>query len=464
MAAILLDLSQITDRSTFLTTTPYPYYEQLREAFELLYLTGARVQEVLEIDRWELNTGTTYYLYPQKGNNVRVVDLGSGFTAFKAAIAAQTAPFLGLTLSQLTGIFNKIRTWERFTSSGHKVCFYIFRYRYVKQLAADGLTPTQIASTMGYTSTSTINSYLSAEIYQHDYEPPPVGTFLHKSHIKKIVETSITQLSSAELVTLFEGLVSADSDNCVAYNSFIQVLDSGTQLKLFSQAFEFQDSYTGWVLFYNSIDEYGNLIPILNTGSDWYLQGYYFSQGVWNTGDPSISEHVAYYNAVETVTIGGQTWMLKNLDIDDGAGGIYAYDNDEANVPIYGRLYTAAAAARVAAAFSGFHLPSYDEFNTLVLYLNAGNLAGGRMKEIGFSHWNSPNTSASNSSGFTALGTGYAEASLRSRYLLVTSIFRTSSVSTAGSHYYFYLRYNLGSCSSSAIPDGYYCTVRLIAD
>jgi uncharacterized protein (TIGR02145 family) len=42
--------------------------------------------------------------------------------------------------------------------------------------------------------------------------------------------------------------------------------------------------------------------------------------------------------------------MAKNLDIDDGLGGIYAYNDDENNVPIYGRLYTWDAAMRVAAS------------------------------------------------------------------------------------------------------------------
>lgn len=109
----------------------------------------------------------------------------------------------------------------------------------------------------------------------------------------------------------------------------------------------------------------------------------------------------------DEVIIGTQTWKVKNLDIDDGLGGIYAYNNDEANVAIYGRLYTWDAAMRVAASIDGWHLPSDAEWTTLTTYLGGESVAGGKLKETGTTHWNSPNTGATNETGFTALPGGY---------------------------------------------------------
>jgi uncharacterized protein (TIGR02145 family) len=106
------------------------------------------------------------------------------------------------------------------------------------------------------------------------------------------------------------------------------------------------------------------------------------------------------------VTIGTQTWKVKNLDIDDGLGGIYAYNNDEGNVATYGRLYTWDAALRVANSVDGWHLPSDSEWTTLTDYLGGLSVAGGKLKETGTTHWNSPNEGATNETGFTALAGG----------------------------------------------------------
>lgn len=52
------------------------------------------------------------------------------------------------------------------------------------------------------------------------------------------------------------------------------------------------------------------------------------------------------------------------------------------------------------------HVPTTTEWDTLSTYLGGDSISGGKLKEIGLVHWDSPNTDAVNLVGFTALGNG----------------------------------------------------------
>jgi uncharacterized protein (TIGR02145 family) len=130
-------------------------------------------------------------------------------------------------------------------------------------------------------------------------------------------------------------------------------------------------------------------------------------------------------NWYTTVTIGTQLWMLQNLKVthyqngdaipnvtdntwDNYTTGIYCnYNNKDSLASIYGRLYNwyAAMDSRNICP-TGWHVPSINDFNTLKTYLGGTTVVAGKLKEAGTSHWASPNTDASNSSGFTALPGG----------------------------------------------------------
>ena len=135
-------------------------------------------------------------------------------------------------------------------------------------------------------------------------------------------------------------------------------------------------------------------------------------------------------NEYKTVKIGTQLWMAENLKSTKYSDGIpitgaYAYQDNEANVSNYGRLYTWSAAMGVNqdppttspnVCPSGWHLPSDNEWHTLVLFLDPNaqmvdtsfyesHIAGGKLKETGTLDWPEPNI-ANNRSGFSALPSG----------------------------------------------------------
>ena len=79
------------------------------------------------------------------------------------------------------------------------------------------------------------------------------------------------------------------------------------------------------------------------------------------------------------------------------------YNNNIENQTIYGNLYQwSVAVDNRGICPEGFHVPSDEAFNELTYYLGgivntySGGDVGGKMKETGLDHWNSPNTGATN--------------------------------------------------------------------
>ena len=71
----------------------------------------------------------------------------------------------------------------------------------------------------------------------------------------------------------------------------------------------------------------------------------------------------------------------------------------------YGYLYNWYAASDTDFAPTGWHVPTSTEILALIAMFESPD-EGGHLKEIGLSHWTTPNTGADNSSGLTLLGTG----------------------------------------------------------
>jgi len=131
-------------------------------------------------------------------------------------------------------------------------------------------------------------------------------------------------------------------------------------------------------------------------------------------------------NVYNTVTIGTQIWFKENLkvthyrngvpitDVTDNTGwtnlitGAYCdYDNISSNGTTYGKLYNFYAVADTRNLCPvGWHVPTDANWTALSDYLGGASVAGGKLKETGFSHWQSPNQGATNQSGFAALPGG----------------------------------------------------------
>jgi uncharacterized protein (TIGR02145 family) len=131
-------------------------------------------------------------------------------------------------------------------------------------------------------------------------------------------------------------------------------------------------------------------------------------------------------NIYETVRIGSQVWMAKNLKVKHyrngdeipnvksdktwsylSTGAWCYYKNGHSYGKTYGKLYNwYAVGDKRGLAPEGWHIPSDDEWEELMTYLGNNIDANVKLKEKGTAHWRIPNEDATNSSGFSALPGG----------------------------------------------------------
>lgn len=224
---------------------------------------------------------------------------------------------------------------------------------------------------------------------------------------------------------------------------------------------------------------------------DFKIQGITPAAGKLKVGTQNVSRIYAgselifpsYACTLGDVTIGTQTFMGCNLDVDTyrngdpipevpssswwslTTGAWCYYANNTANGVIYGKLYNWYAVNDPRGlAPVGYHVPTNAEMITLANYLGGQTVAGGKMKQTGTGLWQSPNFNATNTSGFTAIPGGYRGQSIGFNSLGTFAGFWTSSAFSSTNAIYRFLAnsYEYFASNNKSKKEGF--SVRLIKD
>lgn len=120
----------------------------------------------------------------------------------------------------------------------------------------------------------------------------------------------------------------------------------------------------------------------------------------------------------DTVRIGNQVWFAENLRYsgaipqvtDDFSWAMSSqpawcyYDNDSTKDAVHGKLYNWFAVDAGNLCPNGWHIPTDDDWTILGNFLGGDSIAGGKLKST--TNWQSPNSDATNSTNFSAFGSG----------------------------------------------------------
>jgi uncharacterized protein (TIGR02145 family) len=234
--------------------------------------------------------------------------------------------------------------------------------------------------------------------------------FVSTGEVTNILTTAAE--ASGQIIDLGEG--ATQYGHCYAKTPNVTIAGSKTQLGIPAGTVGFTSQLTD-----------------LDSGTLYYIKAYlsngnetvYGKEISFSTYGPVTDIDGNVYN---TVKIGTQVWMNENLKTtkyNDNTSipivtntnmwsilstpGYCWNDNDEAtNKATYGGLYNWYTVNTGKLCPIGWHVPGDAEWTLLTNYLEGVSVAGGKLKESGYDHWNSPNTGATNETGFNALPGG----------------------------------------------------------
>jgi len=170
-------------------------------------------------------------------------------------------------------------------------------------------------------------------------------------------------------------------------------------------------------------------------------------------------------NVYTYVTIGTQQWIVENLKTvhyadgttipnitdpvlwDDDISGAYCWlQNNIENKDVHGGLYNWYAVNNIhGLAIDGWRVPSETDLDILITFLGGSLVAGGKLKEVGLTHWLTPNMGATDEYGFRARGSGYkvygSGFGAGFGYILELSLVWSSTESNVDDAVYRYLGY-----------------------
>ena len=196
-------------------------------------------------------------------------------------------------------------------------------------------------------------------------------------------------------------------------------------------------------------------------------------------------------NTYKTIQIGSQTWMAEDLKVtkyrngstiqnitdntqwkNNTTGAYCSYSNNTSNDCPYGKLYNwYAVNSNNGLCPTGWHVPTDVEWNNLINTLdpnanggNNNNISGGKMKSTGTQYWLTPNTEATNSSGWSGLPGGSRSSDGSFNYIAKYATWWSSTENLTNGAWFRGLDYDIGDVLRDINNNKSGCSVRCIKD
>ena len=164
MALTKVTLPQLTEILNAVISAMETERPETQAIFRLMYNTGLRANEALEVDRWTVAGTDSFEVQLSKDEGTRIIPYSSVPDSIIENYKNKVQ-YIYQTYSSINNTFKRFAPGFIINEDTRRTTSHIMRYRYMQQLKADGLSIAEIAVVMGHINTANTAKYVSSDIY-----------------------------------------------------------------------------------------------------------------------------------------------------------------------------------------------------------------------------------------------------------------------------------------------------------
>ena len=138
---------------------------EIRLLIEILYMTGCRINDVLEYDRWSVLMNGNVQLQPQKRNNLRIFTPTELPTLFYDNLVNNINTFDGYYYGKCEYYITEILRKNSIKRNKKYLTTHLYRHNYCKKLHNLGNTDSEIQVKLGLLNLASAQNYIYSNLF-----------------------------------------------------------------------------------------------------------------------------------------------------------------------------------------------------------------------------------------------------------------------------------------------------------
>lgn len=165
---VILSNSQVNDLCQLLVNESAAYSLAIAPLLDTMFLTGLRINEVYQLERWDVTDPSTPIVRLEKASGTRAIDAALLHPHLHDMLLSSPLPIWPFSVRQVNYFIRASQGYAKLTVKSKEVASHLFRYNYCRQLYEQGMTITQIKDAIVHSSVNVTAGYILNDITAFD--------------------------------------------------------------------------------------------------------------------------------------------------------------------------------------------------------------------------------------------------------------------------------------------------------